>query len=449
VQTSRADPSLPRLARPVALVVIAIAVLGAVVAAAAPAGALAATTDDPTTDDPDVVVEVYWGDGCPYCEDALEHLVPFAEGLDGVEVAAFEVWYDPVGRARMQERAAELGVRGGAVPFIVVGDASWVGFSASIGAQIEQAVLAALEPEPEGPPAPADPPAAAPQSPVVDVPLVGAVDLEGRSLLVATVLIGLVDGLNPCSLWVLTVLLALVLHSGSRRRVAAIGGTFLLVTTLIYGAFITGVYSALSIISSLDWIRLVVAAFALTFGLVNVKDFLWFKAGPSLTIPDDRKPSIYRRARGLVRPGTALPAAVAGTVVLAGGVALVELPCTAGFPVIWSDLVNAAGVSGPEFAALLGVYLGIYLLDELVVFGAAIITMRATRLEERHGRALKLVGGMLMIAIGVTIVAVPDALDTVGGLLAVFAAAIAASALVAGLDRIVRPGVDRARHGTS
>jgi hypothetical protein len=187
----------------------------------------------------------------------------------------------------MQARAAELGVRGDAVPFIVVGDASWVGFSASIGAQIEQAVLAALGPAPEGPPAPGPGPRS---SPVVDVPVVGAVDLEGRSVLVATVLIGLVDGLNPCSLWVLTVLLALVLHSGSRRRVAAIGGTFLLVTTLIYGAFITGVYSALSIISALDWIRLVVAAFALTFGLVNVKDFLWFKAGPSSPSPTTASP---------------------------------------------------------------------------------------------------------------------------------------------------------------
>jgi cytochrome c biogenesis protein CcdA len=443
VPTSRAEHSINRLrllGRAVALAATAL-----VVAIAGPGLTPAGALEAAAADDPEVVIEVYWGDGCPYCEDALEHLVPFAGGLEGVEVAAHEVWYDALGRDRMQARADELGVRGDAVPFIVVGDVSWVGFSPSIGAQVEQAVLAALGPEPEGPPAPDSPPATDRYSPVIDVPLVGAVDLGGRSLLVATVLIGLVDGLNPCSLWVLTVLLALVLHSGSRRRVAAIGATFLLVTTLIYGAFITGVYSALSIIGALDWIRLVVAAFALAFGLVNVKDFLWFRAGPSLTIPDERKPSIYRRIRGLVRPGTALPAALAGTVVLAGGIALVELPCTAGFPVIWSDLVNAAGVSGAEFAALLGVYLSVYLLDELVVFGAAVVTMRATRMEERHGRALKLVGGMLMIAIGVTIVAVPDALDTIGGLLAVVTLAAVASAAVAAIERSLRrPGRVRA-----
>jgi cytochrome c biogenesis protein CcdA len=112
---------------------------------------------------------------------------------------------------------------------------------------------------------------------VIEVPLAGDMDLSGRSTLLATVLIALVDGFNPCSLWVLTVLLALVLHTGSRRRVIAIGGTFLVVTTLIYGLFIVGVYSTLGLVSAMDGIRLVVAAFALTFGLVNVKDFFWFK----------------------------------------------------------------------------------------------------------------------------------------------------------------------------
>jgi hypothetical protein len=279
---------------------------------------------------------------------------------------------------------------------------------------------------------------------VIDVPLLGEVDVQGRSLALTTVFIALVDGFNPCSLWVLTVLLALVLHTGSRRRVAFIGGTFLVVTTLIYGLFIVGIYSALSFVGALGWIRGVVAVFALTFGLVNVKDYLWFKVGPSLTIADEHKPGIFRRARGLVRPGISLPAAMVGAGVMAAGVALVEIPCTAGFPVIWSDLVNAAGASRATFAVLLGLYLLIYLFDELLVFGAAVVTMRVTKLQERHGRVLKLVGGMVMITIAVTILVAPEAMDSPTGVLRVFGAALAASALVAAIDRIVRKTGDRA-----
>ncbi len=406
----------------------------------APAAAGDSSRQGPV-DDETVVIDIYWGDGCPFCHDAIDSLTAFAQGEDRVEVQTYEVWFDSTNRARMERVAAELGVRADAVPLIVVGDRSWAGFSGAIGRSIEAEVLdrvAGMEDtvDPNGD----DPTSDEPSSAVIGVPFVGDMDLAGRSTLLATVLIALVDGFNPCSLWVLTVLLALVLHTGSRTRVVAIGGTFLVVTTLIYGLFIVGVYSTLGLVGAMDGIRLVVAAFALTFGLVNIKDFLWFKKGVSLTIPDDQKPGIYRRVRGLVRPGVGLPAALAGTVVMAGGIALIELPCTAGFPVIWSDLVRSAGVSGTEFASLLGVYLSIYLLDELVIFGAAVFTMRATRLQERHGRLLKLIGGMVMVAIAVAIVFFPTSMESIGGVLAVFLVAVVGSVVVAATERAIRGG---------
>ncbi|MFP4512280.1 MAG: thioredoxin [Acidimicrobiales bacterium] len=422
------------------LLVVGAAVLG--VASSAVAGEV-----EPPAEQAAVVIDVYWGDGCPFCRDAIEHLTAFAAAEEGVELRTFEVWFDAANRARMERAADELGVRADAVPFIVVGNQSWTGFNGAIGRSIEEAALELRDDvrPPEEVPAPEGPSS----SSVVDVPLVGDMDLSGRSTLLATVLIALVDGFNPCSLWVLTVLLALVLHTGSRRRVVAVGGTFLVITTLIYGLFIVGVYSTLGLVSAMDGIRLVVAAFALTFGLVSIKDFLWFKKGPSLTISDEHKPGIYRRVRGLARPGMGLPAALAGTVVLAGGIALIELPCTAGFPVIWSDLMRSADVSGAGFGSLLGVYLSIYLLDELVVFAAAVFTMRATKLQERHGRALKLVGGMVMVVIAVAIVFVPDAMESIGGVLAVFGVAVAASVALATAERALRPssGVDGGARG--
>jgi glutaredoxin len=418
------------------LVLFAMSAVGlAALLVAAPPATAGEVEPPPDEQQPEVVIDIYWGDGCPFCEDAIEHLTAFADAEVGIEVQTFEVWFDAENRTRMERVADELGVRSDAVPFIVVGDRSWTGFNGAIGRSIE---AAAIELREDTRPPDERPPTEGPSSAVIDVPFVGDMELAGRSTLLATVLIALVDGFNPCSLWVLTVLLALVLHTGSRTRVIAIGGTFLVVTTLIYGLFIVGVYSTLGLVGAMDGIRLVVAAFALTFGLVNIKDFLWFKKGVSLTIPDDQKPGIYRRVRGLVRPGVGLPAALAGTVVMAGGTALIELPCTAGFPVIWSDLVRSAGVSGAEFASLLGVYLSIYLLDELIVFGAAVFTMRATKLQERHGRILKLVGGMVMVAIAVAIVFFPTAMESIGGVLAVFGVAVVASFVLAAAERMVR-----------
>jgi cytochrome c biogenesis protein CcdA/glutaredoxin len=386
---------------------------------------------------PDDGVEIllFWGDGCPYCHDAKDFLEDLSSREPRIRLLDYEVWFDEANRALMQAEAAARGVSADAVPLIVLEELAWVGYTPRIGAEVEAAARGRLDPV--GPVRPDPPDAGASTAAIIDVPVVGPVDLGGRSLVVATVLIGFVDGVNPCSLWVLTVLLALVLHTGSRRRVAAVGLTFLAVTSLLYALFIIGVYSVLAYISVVEWIRLAVAAIAITFGLVNVKDYLWFKVGPSLTIPDERKPGIYRQVRSVARVDRTLPAVLAGTVLLAVGVSLVEIPCTAGFPVIWSDMVSASGAPGTTVAALLAVYLLVYLLDELIVFGAAVYTMRATKLQENHGRTLKLVGGMVMIAIGVAIVVAPGAMETVGGAVAVFAAALVASALVAGVRRVV------------
>jgi hypothetical protein len=82
-------------------------------------------------------------------------------------------------------------------------------------------------------------PAPGPRAPandtIIDLPWLGPVDLGLQPLVVSTVLIAFVDGFNPCSIRVLTVLLALVIHSGSRRRILLVGAVYLVVTASIYG----------------------------------------------------------------------------------------------------------------------------------------------------------------------------------------------------------------------
>jgi uncharacterized membrane protein HdeD (DUF308 family) len=72
------------------------------------------------------------------------------------------------------------------------------------------------------------------------------------------------------------------------------------------------------------------------------------------------------------------------------------------------------------------------------VLGVVVATMRAVRLQERHGRELKLVSGVVMVALAVVMVVRPVMLETVTGALAVFglAAAVAVVGLVA--DRRLR-----------
>lgn len=209
------------------------------------------------------------------------------------------------------------------------------------------------------------------------------------------------------------------------------------VTATLYGVFIVGVFAALSVVTHLFWIYWAVAALALVFGLVNIKDYFAFGKGLSFTIPERFKPRIYRGSRSL-RQQHSLPWLLLATVLMASGVALIELPCTAGFPVIWSSLLSTADVSGMHFAGLLLVYLSIYLGIEMMILVAALVTLQPGRFQERHGRILKLVGGMVMIALALVLLIDPSVMESLTGSLVVVSLALILALAVFAVDRLRR-----------
>ena len=389
-----------------------------------PAAAQQATDDT-------VRLVLFHGEGCPHCAAEREFLTDLQQREPRLQVLEYEVWYDEANQRLLLEEAQRLGFEPVGVPVTIIGDRYWVGFSDAIAVQIEDEVAAGLAGADAG--TSRDPPAA--DAVVVDVPIVGVVELTSASLLVSTLVIGFVDGVNPCSLWALSVLLAILLHSGSRRRVLVVGSTFLAVTAGMYAVYLLGMYGAQAWIGDLVWVRLAVAALAAAFGVLHLKDFVAFHRGVSLSIPDGRKPQLYSRMRAVSASETSVLTALVGTALLAVGVSLLETPCTAGLPLLWTGLLAAQDVPAGEAAALFAVYMLVFLLDELLVLTAAVVSMRALKLQERHGRLLKLVSGVLMLTLATVMVLAPQALTSVAGTLAVFAAAAVVVAVAWAVDR--------------
>jgi cytochrome c biogenesis protein CcdA/glutaredoxin len=397
---------------------------------------------------PGLVMYVFMSETCPHCRAQKPFLEALERKTPGLEIRQMEIMTAREHRPLLQAMAAAHDIRPGTVPMIFLGGRVWTGDSDQVRAEVSAKVKACLEhgcPDsreliesrreqaPGGEIAEADA--------VIDLPLVGKVNLSVQPLLLSTSLIAFVDGFNPCSIWVLTMLLMLVLHSGSRRRVMLVGLTFLFTTAAIYGMFIAGVFSVLAFAAYLPWIYWIVALFALTFGLVNVKDYFWFKRGFSFTIDDKHKPGIFKGFRELMMNGRSPLALMGATMLMAAGIALIELPCTAGFPVIWSGLVRAHGVSWLEFLLLLSVYLLIYLLIELVIFTIAVVKLRIDRFQDFHGRLLKLVGGVIMVALAIVLIAAPEMMSQAGSAIGVFVVAFAMAGLIFLAHRYALPWV--------
>ncbi len=265
-----------------------------------------------------------------------------------------------------------------------------------------------------------------------EIPIFGEVRADS-SLLVLTLVIAFIDGFNPCSLWVLTFLIGVVIFAG-RKKLLLVGLTFLIVTATIYGLFIAGALSVFQYVAHLFWIRLVVAGVAITFAAVNIKDFFWHGKGPSISLPSKYKPGVFKKVRGLMDRDNPL-IVMGATAVMAAGIALVELPCTAGFPIVWSHIVAQRQLAMMVYVTLLVIYVLVYLSVELAIYLTAVWRMKSIDLEKEKGRVLTLIGGYIMLMLGSILIVDHTLMENIGLTLVAFAAAIVAALVTAKLHK--------------
>jgi hypothetical protein len=264
----------------------------------------------------------------------------------------------------------------------------------------------------------------------VNVPLVGAVDAKAFSLPVLTLVLAGMDAFNPCAFFVLLFLLSLLVHAKSRTRMAIVGGTFVLFSGLVYFVFMAAWLNVFLIAGELRVITFIAGLIALTVAALNIKDYFWFKAGPSLSIPDAAKPGLFRRMREVVASGSMGPMLVS-TVLLAIVANSYELLCTAGFPMVYTRALTLADLEPWQYYAWLAAYNVIYILPLLAIVTVFTMTMGARKLSESEGRLLKLVSGFMMLGFGLVLLIAPNMLTNALASILVLGLAIVASLVVA------------------
>jgi hypothetical protein len=226
---------------------------------------------------------------------------------------------------------------------------------------------------------------------------------------VLTLVLAGMDAFNPCAFFVLLFLLSLLVHAKSRARMAVVGGTFVLFSGLVYFVFMAAWLNVFLIAGELRIITLVAGLLALTVAALNIKDYFWFKEGPSLSIPESAKPGLFRRMRDIVASGSLGPM-LASTVLLAIVANSYELLCTAGFPMVYTRVLTLATLETWQYYAWLAVYNVIYVIPLLVIVIVFVKTMGARKLTESEGRILKLVSGFMMLGFGLLLVLAPQLL---------------------------------------
>ena len=365
------------LARWIAVALCLVLTIVAGAAPADPAAPAAATPAEP-------VLTVFVREGCPHCADAKAFLARLARERPALRIVYRPVDQDPDAREEHAAVSRAAGVWPPGVPTFFVAGRVMVGFDNT--EQAEKYVIQLLD----GGSRPAG---------QVESTLFGTLSASRLGLPLFTLALGLLDGFNPCAMWILLFLLSLLVHLRDRKRMALIAGTFVLVSGAVYYAFMAAWLNIFLAVGLSDTVRWILGATALVIGAINVKDFLAWGHGPSLSIPPSAKPGLYARVRQVIQaPG--LPAALLAVAALAVVVNFVELLCTAGFPAIYTAVLAQQQLDPVAHYAYLLLYILGYIADDSLMVGIAVVALGSGKLTERAGRWLKFVSGAVMLALG-------------------------------------------------
>ncbi|XXT21261.1 glutaredoxin domain-containing protein [Sorangium sp. So ce429] len=375
--------------------------------------------------EPRADVELFTREGCPRCDEAKRFLTELEGRRSGLRTIVADVVEDRAALDRLRAIAEGQSTAALSVPAFYVRGVLVVGYAGRdvTGRRIEALLdrappppAAAGEPAASCPLAPEQPPCpaadgATPQPGVVDVPVLGRLDARDLGLPAFTVLLGLVDGFNPCAMWVLLFLLSFLATLRSRAKMLLIAGVFVLVSGLAYFAFMAAWLNFFLLVGASRAVQTALGAIAVLAGSIHIKDFFAWKRGVSLSIPESVKPGIYARMRAVVR-AESLPSALAAAVVLAVMVNVVELLCTAGLPALYTQLLAEERLPAWKHYAYLGLYNVAYMADDMVMVGVAVATLSRRKLQEKEGRWLKLLSGAIMVLLGLLLLLKPDWLAT-------------------------------------
>jgi glutaredoxin len=371
---------------------------------------------------------LFWTATCPHCANARRFLESIVPDIPGVGLRSFELDGDGRREAAFIALSKQFKNEPPAVPFIIIGDEAFVGYrdDATTGAEIERRIRAclaipctdvarpilvqagAIEPEPQEATDKPGPRIRRPELPTtITLPGFGNIETRSLSLPMLTVVLGAVDGFNPCAMWVLVFLIGLLVGLNDRLRMWTYGAAFLLTSGAVYFVFMATWLNLFLFLGSLTWIRAAVGVFALGAGAYYLREFVRNPDAACPVASPGGKQHVMDRLRAAVSERSFVMAVV-GIMTLAIAVNMIELLCSAGIPAVYTQVLALSNLSPVAYYGHLALYIAVFMLDDAIIFVAAMLTLQATGLAASYSRWSHLIGGGVLLGIGFLLVFRPE-----------------------------------------
>ena len=391
-------------------------------------------------------IHLFYGNGCPHCAAEEEFLSDYLKDRTDVKLYKYEIWYDSHNQELLSKVQKEMGTTNkNGVPFTVIGKKTIVGYADGVtDEQIKDAINYYLnndyrdyageitgkvkktevkeditkdesktEDKKENKIEKADDTKDSNQTDEnVTVPVLGKINAKKVSLPILAVVLGFVDGFNPCAMWILIFLITMLFNMKDRKKMWILGLTFILTSGIVYLMFMLAWLNLATFISKIAFIRLLIAVIALVVGLINVYKYIdsLKKKDEGCDVVDkkDRK-KIMEKIISITHEKKFI-IALLGIMVLAASVNIIELMCSIGIPLLFTQILAMNNLSTFSYMIYMFIYIFFFLIDDIVIFIISMVTLKVTGLSTKYTKYSHLIGGIIMLIIGLLLIIKPELL---------------------------------------
>lgn len=373
-----------------------------------------------------VTVYFFHGQGCSHCAKEEAFLNKLEKEKPEVQIKRYEVWFNAENRKLLSKVASALNINTGGVPITIVNSKAFYGYmdDNTTGQLILSAVeycqaikcedevaTVIKEFEKSSEPVKEIPQGYTSEIPSnvlpekIKIPFVGEIATKNLSLPLLTVIIGGIDGFNPCAMWILLFLISLLLVMKSRFRAWLLGSAFILASAISYFVFMSAWLNLFLFLGLVFWVRVLIGGIAIFAGAHQLRKHFSQKTGCPAS-EHEKKLKLLDKIKNIIQTKK-FALALGGIAILAFSVNLLELMCSAGLPAIYTQVLALSSLAKWQYYAYLLLYIFVFMLDDLIIFTVAMITLRFVGISTKYGRYSALIGGIIMLIIGVLLILKP------------------------------------------
>lgn len=372
---------------------------------------------------------LFYSKSCPHCAAEEEFLSELVNKYDWLSVKKYEISISE-NQKLLGQVENELNTKLTGVPFSVVCGEYFTGFAETtsfknnlekslidfhegrcndpikkfLPTQSAQDVAQIQTPEPQ--PADVDSPI---EKESVSLPLIGELQIKDLSLPVFTFVVALLDGFNPCAMWVLIFLISLLLGMKDKFKMWTLGTAFILASGFMYFMFLAAWLHLFLFLGFIKWVKVGIGLFALAAGGYYLYDYQTNKTGGCKVTGGEKRKKVFEQLKSVTQNKNFLLALI-GIILLAFAVNLVELICSAGLPAVYTEVLTLTPMAKWKYYLYLVFYIIVFMLDDLIVYIIAMKTLHAVGISGKYSRFSHLVGGIVMLLIGLAMLFKPELL---------------------------------------